>query len=202
MCSAAQMFFEVVPVAALAGLIYAVCRLAYAKKKKAPVSAGDEAARLLFVCYLAGLAGLILAPVNFWTLLWSGHLREEFRWMSGGFNFVPSFYRCLKGELRLGSWTKEMLLGNFLMFVPMGVFLPLVFKKAPARRILAGAAAVSFAVEIVQPAIGRCFDIDDLICNLAGVAFGFLIVHLAGRIARARREGRGRPRPDGGASGM
>ena len=75
------------------------------------------------------------------------------------------------------------LAGNVGVFVPMGLFLPLLWP--PARRYWLAAlimAAVVTAVELVQLAthLGVC-DVDDLILNLAGGSIGYGLYALFSR---------------------
>lgn len=67
------------------------------------------------------------------------------------------------------------LLGNVVMFVPLGLFLPLTFAKLRKlwRAMLAVALLIA-AVEIAQlfTLLGSC-DVDDLILNLLGAALGY-----------------------------
>lgn len=69
------------------------------------------------------------------------------------------------------------LLGNFLLFMPMGIYLPLFFKKiCSLLDYLLCMIPVLSLVELVQLLTKRgSFDIDDLILNLAGAILGFLI---------------------------
>lgn len=188
-------FLEVVPITALVGVVYAASRARRVKRSGAPIAWGHETARLFFVCYLTGLVNLVLVPNNFWTYVWfyvrNGYPGGELRLFSGGANFVPTLYRCLTGELELGPWVREMLIGNFLMFVPMGVLLPLAVKKVAGRTILLAAIAIPAVVETLQPIVGRSFDVDDLICNFLGILLGYLLVS-AVRSAIRRREGASR----------
>jgi glycopeptide antibiotics resistance protein len=74
------------------------------------------------------------------------------------------------------------LLGNFLLFMPMGVYLPFFFKKI--RTLLDYVLymiPVLTMVELVQLLTKRgSFDIDDLILNLSGAMIGFFIWKSAG----------------------
>ena len=187
-------FLQVVPVSLLAGLIYAVCRAA-ALRWKRPPAWGREVVRLLFVCYLAGLAALALAPQNLWgDILYFLHTgRFEYGSpppFSGGINLVPTLVRLLTGELSdLGGWVAEMLVGNFLMFLPLGAFLPFVTDRVTGRNIFIIAALVPLAVETIQLAVGRSFDVDDLILNFAGIVCGFFAAKaIVAVVRRARRK--------------
>lgn len=67
------------------------------------------------------------------------------------------------------------LLGNFLLFIPLGFLLPLNFTglKGFWRTLLASLLLI-IAVELVQLfTLVGCCDIDDLILNLPGAALGY-----------------------------
>lgn len=69
------------------------------------------------------------------------------------------------------------LFGNVGLFVPFGVFLPLLFPKA--RKLLffvLVATALILTLELTQAATGLgTLDVDDLILNLTGTGLGFLL---------------------------
>ena len=70
--------------------------------------------------------------------------------------------------------------GNFILFYPMGVFLPCLFKRV---RMIRQTALISLctilAVEIIQLIFRRgIFDIDDLILNIAGWILGTLTLSI------------------------
>ena len=67
------------------------------------------------------------------------------------------------------------LFGNVIMFIPLGFLLPLTFRKlSRLRKILLTTTLIITAVELIQlfTLVGSC-DIDDLILNLLGAAFGY-----------------------------
>ena len=200
--SVAGLLLQVLPIACLTGAVYAVYRCARRRKRQITGGWGKEALRWLFVCYLAGLVNLTLVPANLWSAVWAlvftGHNGAELSFFSGGFNFVPSLLKYLAGELALGSWVKTMLLGNFLMFLPMGVFLPLVFPTACGKQALKIAAAVPLAIELFQPVVGRSFDVDDLILNFLGILLGYALAaggrNLCKRAGKRRKNGAERER--------
>ena len=68
---------------------------------------------------------------------------------------------------------------NVILFVPLGLFLPLLWEKfgSLARTALFGF-GVSLAVELCQLFTFRTTDIDDLITNTAGTIVGFFIYKL------------------------
>lgn len=91
------------------------------------------------------------------------------------FNLVPTVFLWLNGEITIGSWVKSMLIGNLLMFIPMGIFLSLIFKKINNRNIFKIAILIPVVVEIVQPVVGRSFDVDDIIMNFLGILIGYFM---------------------------
>lgn len=175
-------FFEVVPITIIVGIIYVIYRFIKIKKNKLLVNKFDEIIKLIFVCYLTGLINLVLVPNNLWSYFWfyikNGYSTEySLNLFSGSFNFVPSLYKYLiKSELSIGSWIRNMLIGNMLMFIPMGILLPLVFKKINKKNIFIISLFIPLLIEILQPIFSRSFDIDDIIMNFIGIVIGYLVV--------------------------
>lgn len=80
-------------------------------------------------------------------------------------------------------------IGNFAMFVPTGVVVPLIYKsRNTLLRVVSVGALLSLTIELIQlPFAVRASDIDDLILNTAGCLLGYGI-YAAGRgIRRAIR---------------
>lgn len=72
------------------------------------------------------------------------------------------------------------LLGNFVLFLPMGIFLPILFKRLSIfKKYIITIILVLLSIEIIQ-VITRLgsFDIDDLLLNLLGAILGFSIYKL------------------------
>lgn len=176
-------FLQVVPITILVAIVYSVIRLIYLKKHSKTISWAKELLKLIFVCYVTGLINLIVMPANFWLYVMDG---IAFGWWSeipsvfpfGEINLIPSLIRWLTGELSIGSWVKHMLIGNIAMFLPLGFLLPLVTEKVTKKNIVTIAIAVPIGMELLQLIFGRSLDVDDLICNFAGIMLGFLIVQL------------------------
>ena len=126
------------------------------------------------------LTNLVLVPRNFWTYIWfylyngysGGELDPLF---SGNFNLVPTFLKAQTGEFTIGRWVRTMLEGNLIIFLPMGFFLPFVSKTINTRNIFAFAVITPIAIELLQPVIGRSFDVDDVMMNFAGIIIGYFI---------------------------
>lgn len=97
-------------------------------------------------------------------------------------NLVP--FRTLTHQLHLLTkldrpWLVQHalvnLLGNVVLFVPLGIFLPKLWERLQGLwKVVFATAGIILVVEAVQvlTLLGRC-DIDDLILNLAGAAIGY-----------------------------
>ena len=190
--SVLSLFLQVLPAALFAGLLFAFLRIRHQKKRGISVRQSRELLLFFFACYVAGLVNLVLVPSNFWSDIWHGLLVSGFshwtppRLFSGGFQFVPTFVRYLTGELAgpPGTWISTMMVCNFLMLVPMGLFLPLLFPGLRGRRMLVAAVAIPLTIELLQPVIGRSFDSDDLITNFLGILTGWGAAKLLSALRR------------------
>ena len=98
-----------------------------------------------------------------------------------GINFIPfktiTYY--LKCEPNLIS-AVDNLLGNILAYVPLGIFLPLLFKKCrKLKNAILISFCLSFSIEVLQLIFFLGItDIDDIILNVSGSLIGFLLYHL------------------------
>lgn len=63
------------------------------------------------------------------------------------------------------------LVGNVLMFMPVGFLIPLATRSG-FRRALAACVAISVAVELLQLTLARSFDVDDVLLNTIGGGLG------------------------------
>jgi len=84
-----------------------------------------------------------------------------------------------------GTWSMNenkmmvQVVANILMFMPFGFLLPIVFLNLRKfHRTLLCVFLSSFSIEALQYFIGGSSDIDDLILNLAGGIFGYLVYSL------------------------
>lgn len=173
-------FLQAVPVTVVVGTLYTVFRLNFLKRRNRHIGWLTELMRLLFVCYLTGLCSLVILPQNFWLEVFDGIFFGWWGEMGSFFNFgevnlIPTIVKCLSGEYSLGSWVKEMLIGNVVMFIPFGFFLLFVTEKLNGKNVFAIAVAVPLIVELFQLVVGRSFDVDDFICNFLGIVIGGLI---------------------------
>ena len=173
-------FLQAVPITIAIGIVYLILRLVFLKRKNRHIAWFSEIMRLLFVCYLTGLCSLVILPANFWLSFFDAIFFGWWEDMGAFFNFgeinlIPTIVKCLSGDYSLGSWVKEMLVGNIIMFMPFGFFLPFVVENLNRRNAFMIFLVVPFVVESLQLFVGRSFDVDDLICNFLGIIIGFII---------------------------
>jgi glycopeptide antibiotics resistance protein len=136
---------------------------------------------LVFVVYLAGLAAATLTPNRSSRVIAAGR---------GGIDIRPNLtsLTCSSPRLPSGSTARAFCVrnarGNALLFFPLGVLLPLVWRRRGFWSALLIAVLVSCGIEVVQylsSAWGsyRAADINDVILNVAGacpgLAIGFLL---------------------------
>jgi glycopeptide antibiotics resistance protein len=77
--------------------------------------------------------------------------------------------------------TDKQILGNFIMLLPMGIFLPILFRKMDNLLLVFLAALMtSTLIEFLQLATKfRSADVDDIILNTAGAVLGFLFYRMS-----------------------
>lgn len=123
----------------------------------------------LFWMFCAGLALLTLTPP--WFNLISVLLYPSAPWPAffsmGSVNLVP--FRTFG----LAQWTLYILLGNIIMFVPIGFCAALLWRGFCWSKVLGLGLAVTLLIECWQLLVGRAFDVDDLMLNALGVLCGY-----------------------------
>lgn len=97
----------------------------------------------------------------------------------GGFNLIP--LKGIGAILRSSDlgYILVNLLGNIMMFVPIGFFLPLLWQRMNSMKITVLVCFfISLFIEVLQLFGMRGTDVDDLILNTAGGLVGYLIFWL------------------------
>ena len=159
-------------------------------------SPGREAALALFAVFAAGLAALTLFPANLWAYVFDWFFRRDYwNWAWSGTaltQFYPSWEDTVSGlaylpqmltpfeEIsralnRRSYWLLFMLLGNIIMFMPVGFFPALLWRRWRWWKSLLTGFCTSVTIEFIQFFIGRSTDIDDVILNTIGAAAGFWV---------------------------
>ena len=138
-----------------------------------------ERALLLFVLFCAGLAALTLFPARFWTVQhWRAAARGEqplfppvdWKLQLATLQLTP-FNEIRRGQY--GGWVLFLVIANIGIFLPVGFFPALLWRRPRWYRSLLAGLCSSCAIEFIQFFIGRSSDIDDVILNTAGALAGF-----------------------------
>jgi len=113
-----------------------------------------------------------------------------------GTNLVPVFHsiRCFvpdPGQPPTAFFCLQTIFGNIIMFIPLGLMLPLVSERiVSAGKVAATAFIVSLAIEAVQYAgrwLGspRWSDIDDVLLNVTGALLGYALLRISQSASRS-----------------
>ena len=172
-------FLQALPLALVVGLWYA-WRL---HKKEPTLSGGRVLMRSLFPCYLTGLLvfTLFLYDVSalYYLLFYGRPSQSNHAWFIMDYDFSFDFFRYP---------TRENF-DNILLFLPFGLLYPLYRPQANWGRTVLAGLCTTIAIELLQPIVGRSFDVDDILMNLLGTilsaALFFLLRALFCRRKRA-----------------
>lgn len=101
-------------------------------------------------------------------------------------NLIPfkTVWGYVEDYMEEGSWILTLAIrniaGNFILFFPMGMFLPCLFPKMQNfRRTVLISVCMILCVELIQLCLrcGIC-DVDDLILNISGWLLGFAVLKI------------------------
>lgn len=155
-----------------------------------------ECTLAFFVVFCAGLAALTLFPANFWsgsiyfilhptawrTLIHAWDPLSYYpTWneIVSDFAYLPQmlkpFEEISRAINRQSYWLLFMLLGNIILFIPIGFFPALLWRGWKGWKSFLTGFAVSTSIEFIQFFIGRSTDVDDVILNTVGALIGFLL---------------------------
>jgi glycopeptide antibiotics resistance protein len=78
---------------------------------------------------------------------------------------------------RIYKITDKQILGNFVMLLPLGIYLPLLYNKLTGFiPFLSVSLLIAILIEVLQLATSfRSVDIDDVLLNTTGAVIGFIL---------------------------
>jgi glycopeptide antibiotics resistance protein len=174
-----SIFIPFLVVSAVAVPCWLIFRLYRLRANAHPAAFGRELLLLVFVVYLSGLAAATLEP--------NRNSRAHVT-ATDGLELRPDLasLTCSSASLPAGSHGRGFCVrnarGNFALFVPLGILLPLVGRRLRFRSALLIALAVSVGIELAQylsrPWSNRLADVNDVILNVLGACLGLIIVAL------------------------
>lgn len=162
-------------------ILFLFCASLYCKANPAVIFGKRNIDKRFFSLYLTWLALFLLVPSNFWLKIWYTMIGQGSAEIdvseifSGSFNVVPRFFRYLRGEATYGGWTYRMLLSNIILFIPFGMLVPSILKKKSFKNVIFTSVIFASGIELIQPVVGRSFDIDDIMMRTIGGMIGFFV---------------------------
>ncbi len=98
------------------------------------------------------------------------------------YNFRPFDWIWNEYTMGFGGMIEQLIL-NIMMFIPLGLLLPLAIKRTRKFHITALVIfTTTLSIELLQLFMGRSCDIDDVIMNFTGGVLGYLIFMLLRRL--------------------
>jgi glycopeptide antibiotics resistance protein len=151
-------------------ICYIPVRLFYRKHKKLTSKFSEEIILVFLIAYIESLLYLTLFPSS------PGPQNEV------KVNFIPfetiNLYLNYHDNISLQIIN---LVGNVVIFIPIGIFASLLLKKNSFLKMLFIGFASTLFIETMQlilsinGIISRSFDVDDLLLNTIGVLIGYII---------------------------
>jgi glycopeptide antibiotics resistance protein len=159
-------------------VIFRITVSSYKKKRQQEFSQKQEIILFLFYVYIVCALLITTVPI---PMTRSESLTTSRINLIPLINTTKGFAETLSSEKHfMTSHLLENIFGNVMLFIPMGIFLPLVSSKFRSiKKVILFAASCSGAIELIQLisrqfGIYRSVDIDDIILNTLGAALGFL----------------------------
>ena len=153
------------PMLLISVVVVVSLRITYLIKNREHFTLYQELLTLSFIIYILCLFQIVTFQD---TVSWSSN------------NFIP-FREIFRYHIGSRLFLKNVL-GNVLLFMPFGFFSSYYLKFKKPWVILGLTLVTSFSIEVIQMSIGRVFDVDDILLNIVGGYFGYLIYSVISRI--------------------
>lgn len=171
-------------VAAVSLAVHTLVRILYCKQRQVPRNLPREILLALFVLFVAELFALLFSgPPGRWHPVVMLSTAQNRLQTGAEVNLVP--FRTIQRFMRISHSSRFTInvIGNIVMFVPLGFCLPLFWRRWQRWwKLLLFALLFPIGVESVQFFIAsRSVDVDDVLLNFTGILLGcglFLLLHL------------------------
>ena len=160
-----EVLYDTWPMIALSSIVLIAIRLTYLIKNKQKINLGNEMMMLTFIVYILCLFQIVT----------SGDVSAVH-----GVN-VTLFKELTRYQIGTRLFYRNII-GNIIMFIPFGFFTSYYLKLNKKRVIFYLTLVVSVVIELIQLKIGRAFDVDDIILNMAGSLIGYFLYRLMDRV--------------------
>jgi glycopeptide antibiotics resistance protein len=155
-------------------LLWRMLTVYLAGKRGYRTTIGHETGLVVFLVFLAVLASKTILPKN-------GIMESDVV----NINLIPFkvfniAYRDYVYNHSLDYFFMD-LVGNIAIFIPVGLFIPLLYRASWKKTLLAGF-SMSLFIEICQLPLSRWTDVDDLWLNTLGTLLGYILYAAAVRL--------------------
>ena len=157
------------PMVIISMVVLVTLRITYLIKRKEHIYLYKEILALTFVIYILCLFQVVT-------------FQDDASWATN--NFVP-FKEIMRYSFGSKLFIKNVF-GNMIMFIPYGFFVSYILKNKTPWLTLILALITCVTIELVQMSIGRVFDVDDMILNMVGGYFGYLIYYMLSKIGEKK----------------
>ncbi len=166
---------NMIPYMVIAVPIYLIVRFLMLRKSSRKFNLYHEIALLIFVIFIVGLASQTVIPKIELGINGNINILKNGK---HGINLLPlkvlfETYREVFINLNINYFIINFL-GNIIMFMPIGFFIPLLW-EIPDKKIIIVGFLFSLFIEVCQLFLNRGTDVDDLILNTLGTILGLLV---------------------------
>lgn len=174
MSSVIKYIINMIPYMMIAIPIYLIIRFIIKKNDK-KINWYHEIALFIFVIFIVGLASQTIIPK--FEIGMSGNI-TIIKNQVHKINLIPFkvLFETYK-EVFINGYINYFIinfLGNIIMFMPIGFFVPLLWNISNKKVIIIGFCSSLF-IEMSQLFLNRGTDVDDLILNTIGAILGLLV---------------------------
>lgn len=160
-----EVMFNTWPMIILTCVVLISLRIAYLVKNKQKLIFHQDLTMLLFIIYILCLFQVVTTQD-----------------VSGEHGINITLFKELT-RYKIGSRLfYRNIIGNIALFLPFGFFTSFYLKLERKRFVLLLTIIVSFVIELIQLNIGRAFDVDDVILNVIGGLFGYILYRIIDKI--------------------
>lgn len=146
------------PIIVISTIVLVSFRLCYLLNTGQRIVIYKELCMLTFVIYILCLFQIVT-------------FQDDTPWATN--NFIP-FKEIMRYDITSRLFFKNVL-GNMIMFFPFGLFSSYYIRTDKINISLFLTIVASVSIEFVQLAIGRVFDVDDILLNILGGIVGYLM---------------------------
>lgn len=166
---------NMIPYMIIAVPIYLIIRFLMLRKSSRKFNLYHEIALLIFVIFIVGLASQTVIPKIELGINGNINILKNGK---HGINLLPlkvlfETYREVFINLNINYFIINFL-GNIIMFMSIGFFIPLLW-EIPDKKIIIVGFLFSLFIEVCQLFLNRGTDVDDLILNTLGTILGLLV---------------------------